>query len=168
MEGKKDLSFYLKLKYPVQVEEQEGGWFFARIPDLPGCMSDGKSPAEAMKHIAEAKALWLEGALESEFEIPLPKDSEEFSGRVLVRLPRFLHRELIAAAEREDTSLNQYLVALLAERNALRAAARRIGETKPVYEAKPQGSARRQPRMVEHVADKPRVKYCPKREIPKP
>jgi hypothetical protein len=34
MAGKRDLSFYLKLKYPVQLEEQEEGWFFARIPDL--------------------------------------------------------------------------------------------------------------------------------------
>lgn len=116
-----------------------------------------------MKRIAEAKVLWFEGALESGFEIPWPKGSEEFSGRVLVRLPRFLHRELIAAAEREGTSLNQYLVALLADRNALRSAARRTGEAKPVCEDKPQGSARSQPRMVEHVADKPRAKCGPKR-----
>jgi len=159
MREKKDLSFYLKLKYPVQLEEQEGGWFFAKIPDLPGCMSDGRTSEEAMKNIAEAKALWLEGALESDFEIPLPKDSEEFSGRVLVRLPRFLHRELIAAAEREDTSLNQYIVALLAERNALRIMERKIEDVKPVSEIKPHVRARDQTRMIEHVAEKSRVRY---------
>ena len=122
-------------------------------------MSDGKSTEEAMKNIAEAKALWLEGALESNFEIPLPKDSEEFSGRVLVRLPRFLHRELIAAAEREDTSLNQYIVALLAERNAFRSSEQKIGNVKSVSEVRPHVRARGQPRMIEHVAEKSHVRY---------
>ena len=161
MESRKDLSFYLKLRYPIQLEEQEGGWFFVKIPELPGCMSDGKTPEEAMKNIAEAKVLWLEGALESNFEIPLPKDAEEFSGKVLVRLPRFLHRELIAAAEREDTSLNQYIVALLAERNALQTLARKNGESKPVFETKLHGNARGEPRLVGHVAEKQREKYRP-------
>ena len=159
MKEQKNLSFYLKLKYPVLLEEQDGGWFFAKIPDLPGCMSDGKTSDEAMKNIAEAKVLWLEGALESNFEIPLPKDSEEFSGKVLVRLPRFLHRELIAAAEREGTSLNQYIVALVAERNALRAWARKTGDATPVSETKPRVRVRGQPRLIEHVAEKSHVRY---------
>ncbi|HEV7515587.1 MAG TPA: toxin-antitoxin system HicB family antitoxin [Thermoanaerobaculia bacterium] len=37
------------------------------------------------------------------------------SGRLLLRLPRSLHRRLAREARRQDVSLNQYLVALLAE-----------------------------------------------------
>ena len=64
-ESKRELSRFLKLKYPVELAEQEGGWYFARIPDLPGCMSEGKTPDEAVKNIEAARALWLEDALDS-------------------------------------------------------------------------------------------------------
>jgi multisubunit Na+/H+ antiporter MnhC subunit len=36
------------------------------------------------------------------------------SGRLLLRMPRTLHAELAQAAEREGTSLNQYITAALA------------------------------------------------------
>jgi hypothetical protein len=40
-----------KLEYPVVVEPlpiEEGGGFIATVPDLPGCMSDGATPEEAI------------------------------------------------------------------------------------------------------------------------
>jgi len=36
------------------------------------------------------------------------------SGRILLRVPRSLHGELIAAADREGVSLNQFCAAVLA------------------------------------------------------
>lgn len=38
------------------------------------------------------------------------------SGRLLLRMPRTLHAELAQAAEREGTSLNQFITATLATR----------------------------------------------------
>jgi len=44
---------------------------------------------------------------------PEPPPEREFSGRLLVRLPKWLHRSLIKSAEREGVSLNQHVAALL-------------------------------------------------------
>jgi len=120
-EAKRELAKYLKLKYPVELSEQDGGWYFARIPDLPGCMSEGKTPGEAVKNVEEARALWLEDAVESGVEIPLPSEQRKYSGKFVVRLPESLHGRLAQAAERDGVSLNQYVLALLAESNALKA-----------------------------------------------
>jgi predicted HicB family RNase H-like nuclease len=48
--------------------------------------------------------------------------TEEYSGKLVLRMPKQLHADLAAAAEREGMSLNSYLVYLLAERNARRQA----------------------------------------------
>ena len=37
----------------------EDGWIVAECPDLPGCVSQGKSEAEALANIHEAIAGWL-------------------------------------------------------------------------------------------------------------
>lgn len=43
-------------------------------------------------------------------------DRRHYSGRFVLRLPRFLHLELSKAAQREDISLNQYCIYLLSRR----------------------------------------------------
>ena len=125
-ESKRELSRFLRLKYPVELAEQEGGWYFARIPDLPGCMSEGKTPDEAVKNVEAARALWIEDALDSGVVIPLPSEQRKHSGKFVVRLPESLHGRLAQGAEREGVSLNQYVLALLAENNALRAVEARV------------------------------------------
>jgi hypothetical protein len=66
----------------------------------------------------EARHLWIETAYEDGQDIPLPTYPEEYSGKFNVRLPRSLHRELVAVAERQGVSLNQYVVCLLSRRDA--------------------------------------------------
>lgn len=51
--------------YAVLIEplpEAEGGGFLATVPDLPGCMSDGETRAEAAANAEDAIAAWLEEA----------------------------------------------------------------------------------------------------------
>ena len=114
----KDLAYYLALPYQVNVyPEEDGRGFTAVVPELPGCMTGADSFAELGEMMAEAKALWLETALEDGAYIPepAPVEVEAFSGRFVVRLPRSLHRQLAKRAEAEGTSLNQLVVMLLAE-----------------------------------------------------
>jgi predicted RNase H-like HicB family nuclease len=124
--GNRNLAYYLNLKYPVQIVECDEGGYFVKIPDLPGCLSDGETVKEALKNIKEAKELWLETAFEDKVEIPLPADEREYSGKFIVRLPVSLHERLALAAEREGVSLNQYVALVLAENNALRSVEKRI------------------------------------------
>lgn len=48
-----------RLEYPVIVSPlplEEGGGFLATVPDLPGCMSDGETPQEAIINVQDAIA----------------------------------------------------------------------------------------------------------------
>lgn len=69
----------------------------------------------------EAAVAWLEAAQAAGRSIPEatpPQDDSAFSGRFLVRLPRRLHAELARSAKREGLSLNQYVLFMLAGRQA--------------------------------------------------
>jgi antitoxin HicB len=62
------------LKYPVIVSplsEEDGGGFLATVPDLPGCMSDGETPAEAIENVEDAIEEWLDLARKLGREIPV-------------------------------------------------------------------------------------------------
>jgi predicted RNase H-like HicB family nuclease len=41
-------------------DEGEGGWV-ARHPELPGCIAQGDTPAQALTSLAEARELYLKG-----------------------------------------------------------------------------------------------------------
>jgi predicted RNase H-like HicB family nuclease len=114
-----DLEYYIKLKYSVKlvpISEEDGGGWLAEIPELKGCMSDGETPEEALKNIEEAKIAWMSTALKRGQSIPLPnsEEGEEYSGKFTLRLPKFLHKELSLAAQKDDISLNQYILSLVA------------------------------------------------------
>jgi hypothetical protein len=52
--------------------------------------------------------------LEKKRDMPVPRiSSEEYSGRVTLRLPRSLHRAMVEASDDEGISLNQYMVNVL-------------------------------------------------------
>ena len=51
---------------------EDGGGFFATVPDLPGCMSDGETPEGALANVRDAIAAWIEGAIEMGPAIPEP------------------------------------------------------------------------------------------------
>lgn len=68
----KTLEYYLSLPYPIELIPDEDGYWFAQVPLLTGCMTQGSSRAEALTMLDEALALWLETALEEGIEIPEP------------------------------------------------------------------------------------------------
>ena len=97
----------------------EGGGFLISFPDLPGCVSDGETIAEAAKNGKEAFASWVSARLHDRLPVPEPSRHEErpldaYSGRFVQRIPRSLHAELAARAEAEGVSLNSLVLALIA------------------------------------------------------
>jgi predicted RNase H-like HicB family nuclease len=48
----------------------EDGAFVAEMPELPGCMADGKTREEALAAIQEVAALWIDTAKLDGREIP--------------------------------------------------------------------------------------------------
>jgi antitoxin HicB len=108
----KDLNYYLGLKYPVELVETDSG-FVVSNPDLPGCASFGDTVPEALESLAEVRELWLRGQVEVHGVAPEPRTPEEYSGRFVIRLPKWLHRVLDSEAERQACSLNCLVVSLL-------------------------------------------------------
>jgi antitoxin HicB len=107
-----NLEDYLELPYTIEVVRDEGenyaGWF-ARVVELPGCMTQADTFAELSEMIKEAMTVWIETALEDGETIPLPRTLEDYSGRFVIRIPKSLHRELVEMAEREGVSLNTFV-----------------------------------------------------------
>ena len=71
------------LEYPIVVEPlptKEGGGFLATAPDLPGCMSDGETPEEALSNIQDAIAAWIEAAQDMGREVPQPSKQLALAG----------------------------------------------------------------------------------------
>ncbi len=47
------------MDFKIAIEQDEDGWYIVTVPALPGCVSQGKTDAEAKKNIAEAIELNL-------------------------------------------------------------------------------------------------------------
>lgn len=67
------LTYYLALPYAIELIPDEDGYWFARIPLLEGCMTQGNSREDALWMLDEAKVLWLETALAEGIAIPEPQ-----------------------------------------------------------------------------------------------
>jgi len=104
-------SDFLKLPYNIiikHINDDSGEYYFASVLELDGCMSDGKTLEEAYANIREAMEGWIETKVESGFPVPQPIDSDKYSGRFILRIPKTLHARLAMEAAKNGVSLNQY------------------------------------------------------------
>jgi len=109
-----------KLAYPFTIRPllpDEGGGYLIEFPDLPGCMSDGETPEEAITNGKDAMQGWIAACKKLGRPVPKPTIRVEsaYSGKVLQRFPKTLHAKLALQAKREGVSLNQLILALVAE-----------------------------------------------------
>lgn len=95
-------------------ENGDGSAWTATVEELPGCEAHGPTPERAAAAVADAVERWVRQAEAEGREVPPPGAAAAHSGKLLVRMPRSLHAELVRASEREGTSLNAYIVAALA------------------------------------------------------
>jgi predicted RNase H-like HicB family nuclease len=64
------------MKYRVLIEQDEDGVFVAEVPSLPGCISQGRTRAEATENIKEAISLYLESLSAHNEAVPPPITEE--------------------------------------------------------------------------------------------
>ena len=112
---KKNIKYYLSLKYPLVVKEDDDGSYYAEYPDLKGCITIGDSLSEISETIEDAKQAWIETAIENNIKIPEPKSKNNFSGSFRIRMPKSLHKSLADDAKSEGISMNQYCIYLLSK-----------------------------------------------------
>ena len=56
--------------------DDEGGGWLAEAPELPGCMSDGDTPQQAVENLMDAIACWIEAAEEDGRAVPGPASAD--------------------------------------------------------------------------------------------
>lgn len=117
---------YLDLPYHIVLvhdrsEDGEEGWV-AAVEELPGALSQGETPAEAVENVRDAMLGWIDVMLQDAKPIPEPRPEQYYSGKFVVRLAPSLHEALVKEADREGVSLNQFVASALAGAIGWRAA----------------------------------------------
>ena len=78
---KKSLHYYLNLPYRLSiVPDLEEGGFAAEYPELPGCITCGKTIVEVLELAEDAKNSWLTVAYNNDDDIPIPESIEASAG----------------------------------------------------------------------------------------
>jgi len=61
-------------KYEIIIYwSDEDDAYIAEVPELPGCMADGKTYDEVVENVTQVIKEWMETAIELGHEIPKPK-----------------------------------------------------------------------------------------------
>ena len=69
---KKDLNYYLNLKYTIRLKKNSDGSYFGEIEELTGCMTEGDTKEEVLEMLEDAKKAWLKIAIERNSPIQEP------------------------------------------------------------------------------------------------
>jgi antitoxin HicB len=106
---------YLAKPYARLVIPEEDGSFRGEIVEFSGCISTGNTAAEAIEKLELVAKSWLISALDLNQSIPNPvESSNDFSGKLVLRFPKSLHKKAAWFAELEKVSLNQFIVTSIA------------------------------------------------------
>ena len=64
----------MNIKYEIRIYwSKEDNSYIAEIPELEGCIADGKTPEESLKMLEEVYQIWLSSAKKYNSAIPEPK-----------------------------------------------------------------------------------------------
>jgi antitoxin HicB len=102
--------------YPFEMlplSAEDGGGFLVIFPDLPGCLSDGDTPEEALHNGFDAARSWLLTA--REFGDAIPQPGYWVGPRLLSRLPKELERQLAEQADERGVDREALATMLIAE-----------------------------------------------------
>lgn len=102
-----------RIDYPFRIQplgERDGGGYLIEFPDLPGCMSDGETPEEAITNGADALRCWIEARRADGEPVPAPSGA---TGKWVVSLPDAVYRRLRDRADAEGVSTDALAAALL-------------------------------------------------------
>lgn len=105
-------------EYPFTIRplaDNEGGGYLIEFPDVPGCISDGETPEEAIANGRDALRCCLLTLKEIGNPIPVPGGFGAASGQWRQRVPKTLHARLVERARWEGVSLNMLVTTMIAE-----------------------------------------------------
>ncbi len=115
-----DPADYFKRPYSRVVVPEDDGTFRAEIQEFPGCIATGDTEVEALAALKDVALSWLESVAAMGKAIPEPMENLHYSGKLVLRMPKSLHKKAARAADRDGVSLNQFIVSSVAEQIGIR------------------------------------------------
>lgn len=109
----KSLAYYMSLRYPIELTEDEEGGYFATHPALDGCMAEGATLTETIANLADSREVWIATRLDNGYSVPEPR-TRRSSGNISLRMTPSLHARLAKLADRDGVSLNFLITSILA------------------------------------------------------
>ena len=116
MTTKKNLNYYMRLKWSYTVEEEESdgeSFYVVRVNELPGVCTDAKSIEEGMIEIKKAIRATIKLYLKQGDPVPEPINKEQFKGQIAYRTSSERHYILVKAARQQHKSLSKALDAIV-------------------------------------------------------
>lgn len=117
-------SEYLAMPYHRYVLPEGDGTFRAEILEFPGCIATADTSSEALGALECVATSWLQSMIDRKQRVPDPIEASEFSGKLVLRLPKSLHKKAAHAAAIEGVSLNQFITSCVAEHVGERSSAK--------------------------------------------
>lgn len=80
----KNIEEYLSLPWNYSVEHwgDAGGYYAAKLVELPACIADGQTPEEALTSLKEVMRLYFESCIQHGDPIPEPLRPSDFKGQI--------------------------------------------------------------------------------------
>ncbi|MCD8021836.1 MAG: type II toxin-antitoxin system HicB family antitoxin [Lachnospiraceae bacterium] len=107
----------------ILIPEDDGSGFFARVPDLPGCITTGKDFSDAIDQITDAASIWLVDAEDDHPEdINPPRNQSDIERPdnavlTLIQIDTIVYRAKIdTRAVRKNVSLPAWMANLADKR----------------------------------------------------
>ena len=110
------LEYYMALPYKriiYSTGESGDTAFFAEVLEIEGCCADGATYVDAYEALTQEMGHHIQMYLNMGVEPPIPRLPQEYSGRVLVRMPASLQYKLALIAKEDNVSVNQLIVSKL-------------------------------------------------------
>jgi predicted HicB family RNase H-like nuclease len=101
--------------YSYLIQRDPSGAYAGEVLELSGCYTEGQSVADVVAKLDREVADWLDHARREGLPIPDPRNADECSGRLVLRLPKHLHARATLFAQQEGVSLNQFIMSAVAE-----------------------------------------------------
>lgn len=93
---------------------EDDGVYIARCLEFPSLLAHGASPEDALAELRLVVASVVLDMTDANEVLPEPLGAKSYSGKLVLRLPKDLHRGIAIRAAEEGVSLNQYLLSRLA------------------------------------------------------
>jgi predicted RNase H-like HicB family nuclease len=112
-----------KLTYLAVLEPSEDGGYGVYFPDLPGCISYGKTIKEAQDMAEEAVGLHIYSMEQDDEALPIPSeklDTEDISGCIIIPIdvfPDLIKNEMDYKRVKTNTTLPNWLKQIAEESN---------------------------------------------------